>query len=420
MRLRGGWIGWMFSLFLFLHAGASFGAPPFKATPPRDLGFSSFGHSVALSRDGLVALVGSGCEGISNCDAGKAYLYASSRKGWGLVQILAPASAHSGSDRFAWSVALSGDGRTAALGNPGRQGSVSVYSQQSGIWIEEARLFPPDSQDYDGFGISVALSQDGGTLLVGAYAHSCPGVSYCGTAYAFVHESGGWRQQGELLALDPHDSSTLGFSVALSADGDTAFLGAPGDRSVYEFGRSGDLWSQAFKFSEPAPVGSDHFGESVALSEDGTTALVGVPDALCPTVLQSCGAAYFLRRSAAGWTVREKVVSPTVMPGGLFGVAVALSGDGQAALVGADCTECITGTHEGTVTLFRGSAAKGWRPAGKLSQPASPVHFGHATALSGDGKTAAAGAPTDGGPGCPTCGAAYLYSPLTAAPREHL
>ena len=246
MRPRSRWIAWVFPLFFTLQAGSSLCAQTFsKVSPPQDLGFSSFGHSVALSRDGLVALAGSGCEGYSNCDAGKAYVYTGSRKGWTLAQILAPASSHSGTDRFAWSVALSGDGRTAVLGNPGRQGSASVYSKQPGGWVEEARLYPADgSRDYDGFGVSVALSQDGSTLLVGAYAHSCPSVRYCGAAYAFVRESGGWRQQGTLLALDPHDSDTLGFSVALSADGGTALLGAPGGRAVYEFDRSGESWSR--------------------------------------------------------------------------------------------------------------------------------------------------------------------------------
>jgi hypothetical protein len=174
---------------------------------------------------------------------------------------------------------------------------------------------------------------------------------------------------------------------------------------------------QAFKLSDPAPVGSDYFGESVALSEDGTTALVGVPYAICPATARECGAVYFLRRSAAGWAVSQKILSPSGTTGGRFGIAVALSGVGQSALVGADCSECLAGPRDGSASLFRWKAGRGWRPETTFSPPAGshpPLRFGHATALSGSGRTGAVGVPVDGGPGCQVCGAAYLYNALKA------
>src|SRR4029077_2771299 len=72
----------------------------------------------------------------------------------------------------------------------------------------------------------------------------------------------------------------LGGSVSLSADGNTALVGAPGDNfytgAVWAFSRSNSSWTQQGpKLTGGQESGEGHFGFSTALSADGTTALVG-------------------------------------------------------------------------------------------------------------------------------------------------
>ena len=120
-------------------------------------------------------------------------------------------------------------------------------------------------------GTSVALSADGDTAIVGARADS----KYQGAAWVFVRSRGMWSQQGNKLvgsmAVAP---SSQGDSVALSADGSTLILGGPGDESdrgaFWTFIRSGGVWTQ----KGVKTVGSPTQG-AVAVSADGTTVIMG-------------------------------------------------------------------------------------------------------------------------------------------------
>jgi hypothetical protein len=76
-------------------------------------------------------------------------------------------------------------------------------------------------------------------------------------------------------------------SVGLSADGNTAILGGPGDNpwdrsapfglgatgAAWVFTRSGGVWTQQNKLVSTGAVA--RLGTSVALSADGNTAIVG-------------------------------------------------------------------------------------------------------------------------------------------------
>ena len=70
--------------------------------------------------------------------------------------------------------------------------------------------------------------------------------------------------------------------MALSADGNTALIGGPSDNggvgAAWVFTRSGSTWTQqGAKLVGTGAVGHAGQGWSVALSADGNTALVGGP-----------------------------------------------------------------------------------------------------------------------------------------------
>jgi hypothetical protein len=86
-----------------------------------------------------------------------------------------------------------------------------------------------------------------------------------------------FQQQGSKLI----GTGGGGFAVALSADGNTAIIGEPNDNNcagaVWVYTRTGGVWTQqGGKLVVPDPVGC--FGVSVAISADGNTAIVGAPN----------------------------------------------------------------------------------------------------------------------------------------------
>ena len=84
--------------------------------------------------------------------------------------------------------------------------------------------------------------------------------------------------------------------MALSSDGNTALIGGPDDNgdvgAAWVFTRSGSTWTQqGSKLTGSGEVGNGDFGFSVALSADGNTALIGGPDDNAASARRGCSRA---------------------------------------------------------------------------------------------------------------------------------
>jgi hypothetical protein len=253
-------------------------------------------------------------------------------------------------------------------------------------------------------GWSVALSSDGNTALVGALDGNTTG------AYVFTRSAGSWSQQAELSDTSSEGSSEYGFSVALSADGNTAVLGGPRDGTgngydpgaVLVYTRSGSTWTQQAKLvpgdesSAPGEPGDSYFGSSVALSSDGSTALIGGPRDW-GNALDSSGAAWVYTRAGSTWTEQAKVTGDGEYDGA-FGTSVALSADGSSAVIGEPSggPALTGGGNAGAVWSFTRTGST-WSESQELgpSDANGRTDFGTSVALSDDGLTALIGGPFD-------------------------
>jgi hypothetical protein len=310
--------------YLYVESGGTWPATPTAAfTAPA--GSSDFlGASVALSADGNTALVGGGLPGDSIPDV--AYLYTAA-SGWSNTPAAMYSYPLSSSGPVA--VALSGDGQNALIGVQyanGSLGAAFLYTESAGTWPATPTMTFPGLDPY--FGASVALSADGSTVLVGDI-----GSGNSGTAYLYTDSSGAWSATPE--AAFTSSTWSFGYSVALSGDGQTAFIGAPfADINNDGYAGAAYLYTAAPGWSNtPAmtflPTGGpeQQFGTSVALSDNGQVALIGDPGAL-----EDIGAGY-LYTASPGWSSTPAATFAGVGEG--YGYAVAISGDGETALVGA-------------------------------------------------------------------------------------
>ena len=123
--------------------------------------------------------------------------------------------------------------------------------------------------------------------------------------------------------------------MALSADGNTALIGGSEDngssrRGVGVHALGLDLDPAGQKLTGSGEIGKGGFGESVAMSGEGNTALIGGYDN------EDVGAAWVFTRSGSTWTQQGEKL--TGEPGGSaqvdFGGGVALSSNGNTALIG--------------------------------------------------------------------------------------
>ena len=213
-------------------------------------------------------------------------------------------------------------------------------------------------------------------------------------------------QQGKKLAGEEEaGGSELGTAVAISSDGNTALVGGQGDNSnkgaAWVFTRSGGKWSQqGKKLTGAEEVGEGYFGSSVALSADGDSALIGGE-----ADKGGVGAAWVFTRSEGKWTQQGKKLTGSGAIGeARFGVSVALSEDGATAFIGGPSDH----ENKGAVWVFT-RAGSGFSQQQKLTgeEEAGEGSFGSSVAVAADGSEALIGGPGEQG----GIGAAWTFVP---------
>jgi phosphodiesterase/alkaline phosphatase D-like protein len=356
-----------------------------------------FGQSVALSAGGNIALVGAPS---ADDEAGVVMVFTRTGSTWTQQAELTPTSGEEiGDGGFGSSIALSAEGDTAVVGDPGDNGGVGaawVFTRsEAGAWTQQGgKLTGSGEEGESQFGRSVALSAKGDTALFGG-----PGdAGGVGAAWVFTRSGETWSQQGaKLTGAGESGTGEFGGSVALSKDAGTALIGAPGDSDkaggAWVFTPSSEgVWSQqGEKLTGGGESGAGELGRSVGLSMEGNTALVGGPADNANT-----GAAWvFTRSQVAAWAqYGEKLTGSGETGEGSFGSSVALSSDGTIALVGGPADN----TSAGAAWLFMRSEAGPWALQGeKLTGGAEEGEgqFGESVALSSDGNSALVGGPAD-------------------------
>jgi hypothetical protein len=301
--------------------------------------------SLAMDDKGTVLIAGT--------SQNTAYVFTRSGTTWSQQAKLVPADGAAG-DSFGWSVAISSDGNTAIIGAYGDDdkgsdsGSAYVFTRSGTTWSQQAKLVAADGAAGDYFGNSVAISSDGNTAIIGAYADDTKG-----SAYIYIRSGTTWSQQAKLVAADGAAGDYFGNSVAISSDGNTAIIGAYYDDtkgSAYIYIRSGTTWSQQAKLVPADGAAGDSFGWSVAISSDGNTAIIGAYGD--DDKGANSGSAYIYIRSGTTWSQQAKLVAADGTAGDYFGISVAISGDGNTAIIGASYKTDSAGSNHNIVYVF--------------------------------------------------------------------
>jgi hypothetical protein len=294
-----------------------------------------------------------------------------------------------------FSVALSSDGNTALVGgyqdNEGH-GAAWVFTRSGNTWTQQGSKLTGSGESGAGeFGANVALSANGNTALIGGIGDN----SDHGAAWVFTRSGSTWTQQGsKLTGSGESGAGEFGSSVALASEGNTALIGGSQDNgevgAAWVFTRSGSTWTQqGSKLTGSGESEAGEFGTSVALSSEGNTALVGGPSDNA-----SVGAAWVFTRSGSTWTQQGSKLTGSGESGeGEFGSSAALSSDGNTALIGG----LGDNSHVGAAWVFTRSGSTWTQQGSKLtgSGESGSGRFGSSVALASEGNTALIGGPRD-------------------------
>jgi len=296
----------------------------------------------------------------------------------------------------------------------------------------EASLAMSGAASADRAGYAVALSGDGSYALVGVpYDDTAAGGTDTGTARVFLRTGTTWAEQATLSPADAERGDVFGYSVALSADGSRALVGANWDStaaggtragSARVFVRAGTVWTEEARLFAAGGATEDWFGSAVDLDAAGSRALVGAPydDTAAGA---DAGSARVFVRTGTTWTEESTLLPPLGAESDIFGSAVSLSADGSRALVGSHWDDGAAGVDTGSAFVFARSGTA-WSVEATLTaaDAAAEDAFGYAVALSADGLRALVGAPYDDVGGVANAGTirSFVRDGTTWAPEATL
>ncbi len=362
-----------------------------------------YGSSVAISDDGNTVLIGAPGDDQS---IGAVWVWTRNDTLWTQQGNKFAGTNAIGNSNQGWSVDLSADGNTAVIGgysDNSRTGAIWVFTRSGGSWSQQGeKLVVNDPNQETYFGYSVGVSGDGNTIIAGAYKDS----SNIGAAYIFKRSAGIWSQVGgKLTGTGAIGNSGQGYSVAISADGNTAVIGGDFDDSgkgaiwvwVYKSG----IWQQqGNKLVGTGAIGGASQGSSVSLSADGNTIITGGR-----ADNNGIGAVWTFRRSDTTWSqVGTKLVADDIVGVARFGNSVSISNEGNVAIIGGENDNYGTGA----AWIFS-LEANSWTPVGNkfiAADGENTPRFGYCVSIAGNSRTAVVGGPSDGDT---AYGAAWIF-----------
>jgi FG-GAP repeat protein len=452
-----------------------------KASNPKadaKLGFGSAltGRTLVLSRDGNTLVVSapeenSAAKGVNGNQkdetaggAGAVYVFTRGDAGkpW-TQQAYLKASNTDPYDSFGFALALSANGSTLAVaatredsnarGVNGNQddnsaedsGAVYVFTRTGGNWSQQAYVKSSNSDAGDQFGWSVALSDDGNLMVVGAPTEqsNARGVNgnqadnssaNAGAGYVFTRSGSTWTQQAYLKGAQTDAGDLFGFAVDVSGDGATLAISAydedggvagingneadnskGGSGCAYVFVRDGTTWKQTTYLKESnLDHPQDAFGSALALSGDGRTLAIDAPDedGLVGGINgpqysgkenqdTSNGAIYLFVNNNGTWSQQAYIKSSNPHPNDLFGIRLAISTNGNVLVASSMLQggggrglnanqQDFSAEESGSAYVFTRTGTT-WTQRAYLKAPNSDAYdeFGSGIALSGDGNTLA-------------------------------
>ena len=238
-----------------------------------------FGVSVDIAANGGTILVGAHKPLAPNVP----YVSVCSWNGtsWEQTMVTASDNAPVG---YGISVSCSGDGSAFVVGSRydnGTVGAAYIYRRNGNLW-DETKIIASDGGGL--FGKSVAMSDDGGMVIVGSHMKNVGPDTARGAAYAYRYGGGAWHEYA-ITASDGMANDQFGYSVDIASDGESVIIGAHLDDgetnsnsgSAYLYRWNGTGWSEIVKLHNAAGANGDRFGYCARISGDGSTLAVSAP-----------------------------------------------------------------------------------------------------------------------------------------------
>jgi hypothetical protein len=168
-----------------------------------------FGYDVSI--DGDYAIIGAYGD---DSNTGAAYIFKNTGAGW-IEETKITASDRETGDYFGLDVFINGE--LVIVGSPNdddngaNSGAAYIFKNTGSGWVEELKLIASDGETGDWFGRSVSMNEN--NVFIGASLDDSSG-----SLYIFKNTEGGWIEEEKLTASDSETEDRFGHTHSLSGD----------------------------------------------------------------------------------------------------------------------------------------------------------------------------------------------------------
>ncbi len=195
-----------------------------------EAGFDFSGTAVSINADASIIAIGAPLNDGNGSDSGHVRVYQYNGTSW--VKLGQDIDGEAANDNSGSSISLSADGLVLAVGAPKNDGNgsdsghVRIYRYNGSAWVKVGSDIDGKAAG-DNSGYSVALSNDGTIVVIGAYQNDGSGFD-SGHVRIYKYEGSDWIKVGaDINGEAAWDNS--GAAVAMSADGKRVIIGAYGN-----------------------------------------------------------------------------------------------------------------------------------------------------------------------------------------------
>jgi len=306
-------------------------------------------------------------------------------------------------DYSSYSISLSSDGMTVAIGAPlndGVNGADSGHARVHGFngtdWVQLGSDIDGEAAG-DNSGNFISLSADGSTVAIGAPRNDGVNGTDSGHVRVYTYDNDGldWVQRGTDIDGEAADDWLGGHAISLSSDGMIVAIGAILNDGVNGTD-SGHVRVHGFNGTDWIQLGSDIDGEaaedrsgrSVSLSADGMTVAIGAHrnDGVNST---DSGHVRVYTYASDDWQQLGSDIDGEAADDNSG--SLSLSADGNTLAIGAILNDGVNGTDSGHVRVYT-YASDDWTQLGSdIDGEAAGDKSGQQISLSADGTTVAIG-----------------------------
>ena len=258
--------------------------------------YDQSGYSISLNAIGNIVAIGSPYndnDALGKTESGQArvYKWVDASNAW--VKLGQSIYGEFTNDYFGSYVSLNADGNVLAVGAPGYDtssgedcGSTTIYKwvEANNTWEKRGETIH-GNESYNGFSYSLSLSADGNSIAIGAPDSNGPAGTESGSAvvYKWNDSNNSWRQLGGTIYGNKINGHS-GYSVSLNGYGNILAIGEYdpnpsnyGTVNIYKWIESISEWIVWGKNITSAEI-SNRFGYSVSLNYDGNNIAIGAID----------------------------------------------------------------------------------------------------------------------------------------------